>query len=62
MTELELRALLQSVNGSFVAGPSRRGVYELVLEGRNDLEPKIERLRDDPRVRFAETLTRVARP
>lgn len=62
VTESELRSLLQSVGGSIVAGPSRRGVYALVLKGRNDFDSEVQRLRDDPRVRFAEILTRAARP
>jgi Putative zinc-finger len=58
MTEQELRALLTSIGGTIVKGPSPLGVYTVeipVSEGSPDLvDPLLDAVRAHPKVRFAE--------
>lgn len=55
VSEVQLRALLQELGLTIVAGPSALGRYTLRDEAAapRDTDPLIARLRDDPRVRFA---------
>jgi hypothetical protein len=56
VSELELREIVGSVQGSLVAGPSAHGVYELALPDAAQLDASLRRLRADPRVRLSEPL------
>lgn len=62
VTEQELRALVHSVDGSIVSGPTQRGVYELALPGPAQLEPALASLRADARIRLAEPLVQRVAP
>lgn len=61
-TESDLRSLLLNVRGTIIAGPSKRGVYELILEKPDSFDTQLARLRGDARVRFAEALPGGALP
>lgn len=60
LTLAELQQLLRSHQLSALAGPSEAGLYTLALapaaNGARDLQATLQRLRADPRVRFAELL------
>lgn len=60
LTLAELQQLLRSHQLSALAGPSEAGLYTLALapaaQGAQDLQAALQRLRADPRVRFAEPL------
>lgn len=62
VSEAELRNLLLGVRASIIAGPSKRGVYEIALEPSEALEPLLARLRSDARVRFAADIRGGTRP
>lgn len=59
-TDLDVRALLESIDAQIVAGPNTAGAYSLRIVGRpvDDRERTklLERLRGDPLVRFAEAM------
>lgn len=52
--ESELRASLQQINASIVDGPSTLGVYTLRLSPDAQPQLALEKLRANPKVRFAE--------
>jgi hypothetical protein len=53
-SEAELRALLSDIGGEIVAGPSALGLYTVVVPGAPaEANALVERLHDDPRVRYA---------
>jgi hypothetical protein len=54
VTEAELRASLQQINASIVAGPSALAVYTLQLGAEAQPQRALETLRANPKVRFAE--------
>lgn len=52
--ESELRASLQQIKASIVAGPSTLGVYTLRLDDDAQSQQALDALRANPKVRFAE--------
>ncbi len=48
----ELHELIHAVGGSIVSGPTRRGVYELVVANPSSRADPVRVLESDPRVRF----------
>src|SRR5262249_15888942 len=60
MMEHELRALLTSIGGTIVQGPSQLGVYTVGIlqpEDRSDLIRLVQTMRAHPKVRLAEPIT-----
>ena len=60
ITEHELRALLSSIGGTIVQGPSPLGVYTVGIPqpgNRSDLVRLVQTMRVHPKVRLAEPIT-----
>lgn len=54
--ELEMRALLQAIDGTIIEGPGAMGVYTISLANPATLETALTILRRDSRVRLAQAL------
>lgn len=52
-TDAEIRQFLTALGGTVVAGPSRIGRYTIDLPADADPAGVVDRIRNDPRVRFA---------
>lgn len=52
--EKEIRAVLQKVGATIVAGPSPEGLYTIRIEKKQDVEEVVKLLRETKIVRFAE--------